>query len=64
VETLALLAKDELDENRIDVLWKAHFIDRQMREALTNALREKRGQVVEQRQAADSTARYRRSAEP
>ncbi len=35
VETLALLAKDQLDENRIDVLWKAHFVDRQVREALS-----------------------------
>jgi predicted type IV restriction endonuclease len=34
-ETLTLLAKDQLDENRIDVLWKAHFVDRQVREALT-----------------------------
>lgn len=33
-EVLALLAKDQLDEKRIDVLWKAHFVDRQVHGAL------------------------------
>jgi hypothetical protein len=33
-ETLALLAKDRLEENRIEVLWRAHFVDRQVRAAV------------------------------
>lgn len=33
-EVLALLAKDQLDEKRIDVLWKAQFVDRQVHGAL------------------------------
>ena len=33
-EVLALLARDQLDEKRIDVLWKAQFVDRQVHEAL------------------------------
>lgn len=33
-EVLALLTKDQLDEKRIDVLWKAHFVDRQVHAAL------------------------------
>ncbi|MCY3002588.1 MAG: type I restriction enzyme HsdR N-terminal domain-containing protein [Planctomycetota bacterium] len=33
-EVLALLARDQLDEKRIDVLWKAQFVDRQVQEAL------------------------------
>lgn len=36
-ETLELLARDRLDENRIDALWQAHFVDRQVRRALTAA---------------------------
>lgn len=33
-ETLGLLAKDRIAENRIAVLWRAHFVDRQVRAAL------------------------------
>jgi hypothetical protein len=33
-QTLALLAKGELAENRIDVLWRAQFVDRQVKDAL------------------------------
>ena len=32
--TLALLARDRLEENRIDVLWRAQFVDRQVEAAL------------------------------
>ncbi|MFY9340915.1 MAG: type I restriction enzyme HsdR N-terminal domain-containing protein [Planctomycetota bacterium] len=34
METLELLAKPRLEENRIDVLWRAHFVDRQVRAAI------------------------------
>ena len=30
-ETLTLLSKEQMRENRIEVLWKAHFVDRQIR---------------------------------
>jgi hypothetical protein len=33
-ETLGLLAKERMKENWIDVLWKSHFIDRQIRATL------------------------------
>ena len=33
-ETLAVLSKEQMKENWIDVLWKAHFVDRQIRTAL------------------------------
>lgn len=33
-ETLELLAKPRLEENRIEVLWRAHFVDRQVRAAV------------------------------
>jgi hypothetical protein len=33
-ETLALLSKDRIRDNDIEVLWKAHFVDRQVRRAL------------------------------
>ena len=34
VETLALLSKDRIRDNDIEILWKAHFVDRQVRTAL------------------------------
>jgi len=34
IETLELLAKDRLEDNRIEVLWRAHFVDRQVRGAI------------------------------
>lgn len=34
VETLELLAKNRLEDNRIEVLWRAHFVDRQVRSAI------------------------------
>ena len=37
-ETLELLAKDHLEENRIEVLWRAQFVDRQVRAALEELL--------------------------
>ena len=33
-ETLALLSKDRIRDNDIEILWKAHFVDRQVRLAL------------------------------
>ena len=33
-QTLELLAKNRLEENRIEVLWRAHFVDRQVRAAI------------------------------
>lgn len=30
-ETLTLLSKEQMSENRIEVLWKVHFVDRQIR---------------------------------
>ncbi|MFO1052216.1 MAG: type I restriction enzyme HsdR N-terminal domain-containing protein [Planctomycetota bacterium] len=32
--TLELLSKSRIEENRIEVLWRAHFVDRQVRAAL------------------------------
>lgn len=34
VETLELLAKDRIEENRIEQLWRAHYVDRQVKTAL------------------------------
>jgi hypothetical protein len=34
IETLELLAKNRLEDNRIEVLWRAHFVDRQVRAAI------------------------------
>jgi hypothetical protein len=31
VETLELLSKEKMGENRLNLLWKAHFVDRQVR---------------------------------
>ncbi|MHC4404876.1 MAG: restriction system modified-DNA reader domain-containing protein [Planctomycetota bacterium] len=33
-ETLALLSKEQISENQIEVLWQAQFVDRQVRSAL------------------------------
>jgi hypothetical protein len=33
-ETLALLSKDRIRDNDIEILWEAHFVDRQVRTAL------------------------------
>lgn len=37
-ETLSLLARDRLGENRIDRLWQAHFVDQKVRAALDELL--------------------------
>ncbi|MGQ0615006.1 MAG: type I restriction enzyme HsdR N-terminal domain-containing protein [Planctomycetaceae bacterium] len=37
--TLALLAKDHLQENRLEVLWRAQFVDQQVKEAIGRMLR-------------------------
>jgi predicted type IV restriction endonuclease len=39
IDTLDLLSKDRMGENRLDVLWKAHFIDRHIKQALDNLFR-------------------------
>jgi len=39
-ETLWLLSKDQLKANRIEVLWTAHFVDRQVRSAVEGLLGE------------------------
>ena len=36
-ETLSLLSKERMQENLIDSLWKAHFVDRQIRAALESS---------------------------
>jgi predicted type IV restriction endonuclease len=40
IDTLLLLSKQQMAEKQIDVLWKAHFIDRQVREAVSMIFRE------------------------
>ena len=40
IETLLLLSKETMAEKRIDVLWKAHFVDRRVREAVVSLFRE------------------------
>jgi predicted type IV restriction endonuclease len=40
VDTLLLLSKQQMAEKQIDVLWKAHFVDRQVREAVSAIFRE------------------------
>jgi hypothetical protein len=34
-ETLALLSKERMNESEIDVLWNAHFVDRQLKSAIS-----------------------------
>ena len=36
-ETLSLLSKERMRENLIDTLWKAHFVDRQLKAALEHS---------------------------
>jgi hypothetical protein len=39
LDTLDLLSKERMGENRLDVLWKAHFVDRHIKAVLDNLLR-------------------------
>ena len=39
LDTLSLLSKDKMGENVINVFWKAHFIDRHVKEALEDLVR-------------------------
>jgi hypothetical protein len=39
LDTLDLLSKDRMGENRLDALWKAHFIDRHIKIVLSNLFR-------------------------
>lgn len=39
LDTLELLSKDKMGENLLDVLWKAHFIDRHVKVVLNNLIR-------------------------
>jgi hypothetical protein len=40
IDTLLLLSKETMAEKRIDLLWKAHFVDRRVREAVVSLFRE------------------------
>jgi predicted type IV restriction endonuclease len=40
IETLLLLSQQQMAEKQIDVLWKAYFVDRQVREAVSEIFRE------------------------
>jgi len=46
VETLSLLSKQQLTENRIDVLWKAYFVDRQVGSAVEELFAEPGSSLV------------------
>ena len=46
VETLGLLSKQQLTENRIDVLWKAYFVDRQVGSAIEELFAEPGSSLV------------------
>lgn len=46
VETLGLLGRDQLEEKRLDVLWRAHFVDRQVRAAIEHLFAPDRESVV------------------
>lgn len=46
IETLLLLSKETMAEKRIDVLWKAHFVDRRVREAVVSLFREPDSSLV------------------
>ena len=38
LDTLLLLSKDKMREKELDVLWRAHFVDRKVKEALRDVL--------------------------
>lgn len=38
-ETLSLLSKENMEENRLSVLWQAHFVDRQVKAIFENLIR-------------------------
>lgn len=38
LETLRLLSKDKMGEKQLDVLWNAHFVDRQVKQAVDNLI--------------------------
>jgi hypothetical protein len=46
IETLLLLSKQQMTEKQINVLWKAHFVDRQVREAVSAIFREQDAALV------------------
>jgi hypothetical protein len=46
-ETLGLLAKDQLTENRLEVLWRAHFVDRQVRSVIESLFANNATRLVE-----------------
>ena len=46
IETLLLLSKQQMAEKQINVLWKAYFVDRQVREAVSAIFREPAAALV------------------
>lgn len=46
VETLELLSKSKMSEKRLNVLWKAHFIDRRIKIALDELIKEQKEGLV------------------
>jgi predicted type IV restriction endonuclease len=46
IETLLLLSKQQMAEKQINVLWKAYFVDRQVREAVSAIFRESDAALV------------------
>ncbi len=46
IDTLLLLSKETMAEKRIDLLWKAHFVDRRVREAVVSLFREPDASLV------------------
>ena len=69
IETLLLLSKQQMAEKQINVLWKAYFVDRQVREAVSAIFREpdaalvrmivKRTQDLQHSEVRDSSAEGR-----
>ncbi len=46
VDTLLLLSKEKMQEEELDVLWRAHFVDRQVKTALHDIFEEQEGSLV------------------
>lgn len=54
-QTLELLAKNRLEENRIEVLWRAHFVDRQVKAAIEALFSRDHGDMLLVNYVAGST---------
>jgi hypothetical protein len=46
VDTLLLLSKEKMQEKELDVLWRAHFVDRQVKTALHDVFEEQEDSLV------------------